>query len=58
MNFYFGFELYQAFTKNRRTYNYDLMEKVDVKRQDFLNGFRIGWVIPLYEKLPNEYYYR
>ena len=58
VNFYFGLELYQALTKNRRTYNYDLMEKVDVTKQDFLNGFRIGWVIPLYEKLPNEYYYR
>ena len=58
VNFYMGFDFYQAFTKNRRSFNYDSMAKDDSRRKDILNGFRIGWVIPLYEKLPNEFYYR
>ena len=57
LNYYFGFELNQAFTKNRRDYNFDTESKDDRLHYDFLNGFRIGFIIPFYAKVPNDYYY-
>ena len=57
LNFYLGFEVIQAFTKNRRSYNFDLMRKDDEKRTDILTGFKCGWIVPLYKKLPKEFYY-
>lgn len=57
INFYFGFEFYQAWTQCRRDYNFDTMQRDDTKRKDYLSGFRIGWILPLYRKAPNTYYY-
>jgi len=55
-NFYAGFEFNQAFTKGMRGYQYDLMKEDNIKRTDIQIGFRIGWILPLYKRL-NEYYY-
>lgn len=57
LNFYAGFEFTQAWTQNRRSYNFDTMEKDETKRIDVLSGFKIGWIIPLYKRVPDEYYY-
>ncbi|HIA36947.1 MAG TPA: hypothetical protein EYM84_06605 [Flavobacteriales bacterium] len=57
INFYFGVETCQAWTKNRRGYNYDMMSEDKESRLDLLTGFRFGWVLPLYKKVPNEFYY-
>ncbi|MBN4061824.1 hypothetical protein JYU20_01330 [Bacteroidales bacterium AH-315-I05] len=57
LNFFFGVELMQAFTKNRRSYNFDTMQKDDTQRTDLLYGIRAGWTIPLYKKIPKEFYY-
>jgi hypothetical protein len=57
LNFYGGAEFIQAWTQNRRSINFDSMEKDDTKRQDLLSGIRIGWIIPLYKKMPQKYYY-
>jgi hypothetical protein len=27
------------------------------KRFDLLSGFRIGWILPLYKRTPETYYY-
>ena len=56
VNFNLGVELYEGFTQNRRSYNFDEMRKDDTKRKDYLFGIRFGWVIPLYKKVPNLYY--
>lgn len=56
INFFAGFDFIQAFTKNRRDYNFDQMKKDDRNRLDILNGFIVGWVLPLYTK-PDKYYY-
>ncbi|MCE3258454.1 MAG: hypothetical protein K0S12_95 [Bacteroidetes bacterium] len=56
-NFYFGFEAYQAFTTSVRKMNYDTGLPDTQQRVDLLYGFRIGWVLPLYKKRPNDYYY-
>jgi hypothetical protein len=56
-NFYIGIELMQAFTMNRRSYNFDTMETDYTKRTDLLFGLRAGWILPLYARAPKAYYY-
>ena len=56
-NFFVGFEFNQGFTKNRRSLDFDTMQKDETKRKDLLNGFRVGWTLPLYKKVAREYYY-
>jgi hypothetical protein len=57
LNFFIGFEFTQAFTKNWRGYNYDLMQEDNARRTDLLYGIRAGWILPLYSKPPQEFYY-
>lgn len=57
LNFYFGVETYQAFTRSVRKMNYDTGLPDTQKRLDLLYGFRFGWILPLYKKKPNDYYY-
>jgi len=56
-NFYTGFEFYQGFTKSGRSYDYSLMKKDTSKRIDLLSSVKIGWIIPLYRRMPEEFYY-
>jgi hypothetical protein len=57
INFYFGFDFIQSFTKNRRDFNFDTMSKDDKNRIDLLFGFKAGWMLPLYRKAPQKFYY-
>lgn len=57
INFFGGIEMMAAFTKNRREYNYDTMEYDNKKRLDLLYGIRFGWILPLYKKLPKDFYF-
>ncbi|MFH1319970.1 MAG: hypothetical protein ABII90_04865 [Bacteroidota bacterium] len=57
INLFIGFEFTQAWTQNRRSYNFEAMEKDETKRFDILSGIKIGWVIPFYKRVPDEYYY-
>lgn len=57
VNYYLGFEFIQAFTKSRRDYNFDTMSKDDKDRIDLLFGIRAGWMLPIYKKAPQKYYY-
>ncbi|MGZ4090617.1 MAG: hypothetical protein ACXVNO_07845, partial [Bacteroidia bacterium] len=57
LNLYFGFEFYQAFTKSVRKLNYDTGLADTQSRLDLLYGFRFGWILPLYKKTPNNFYY-
>jgi len=57
INFMVGFEFTQAFTKNRRSFNFDTMERDDKSRLDLLFGLRAAWLIPVYKRVPKEYYY-
>lgn len=56
-NFSAGFEFTQAFTQNRRSFNFDEMRQDDTKRLDLLYGFRASWYIPFYKKKPKDFYY-
>ncbi len=57
LNFYVGFEGYQSFTKSLRKLNYDTGLPDTKKRLDGLAGLRVGWILPLYKRKPNDYYY-
>lgn len=56
LNLYFGLQLMQGFTQNRRSYNFDQMQQDTKKRLDMLYGGRIAWILPLYKKAPQEFY--
>lgn len=57
LNFYVGFQFYEAFTKSVRKFNYDTGLPDVAKRTDILSGLRLGWILPLYKRKPNEFYY-
>ncbi len=59
LNFYAGFYIQEGFTKNRRTLFWDQPE-VPVPsdfRLDLMYGFKIGWLIPVYKRVPKDYYF-
>ena len=57
INLYVGFEFTQGFTQNRRDYNFDTKTHDDTKRTDLLSGIRVGWLLPLYKRPPDKFYY-
>ncbi len=57
LNFYAGIELTQAFTRNRRPFNFDTREAETGRRTDLLFGLRLGWILPFYLRKANEIYY-
>lgn len=57
MNFIAGIEVMEAFTRNRRQFNYDTRSEDNESRLDLLYGFRIGFTLPLYKRVPKEFYY-
>lgn len=59
LNFYAGFYIQEGFTKNRRTIFWDQPD-VPVStnlRLDIMYGFKFGWLIPVYKRVPKDYYY-
>ena len=56
-NCYFGFEFYEGFTQSLRGFNYDTGSEDTQKRFDMLMGFRFGWILPLYKRTKDFYYY-
>jgi hypothetical protein len=59
LNFYGGFYFQQGFTKNQRTINFDQPEipVSTATKLDIQYGFKIGWFIPFYKRLPKDYYF-
>lgn len=47
INFYCGFDFVQAFTKNRRGFNYDTRQFDSNPGTDFIHSFRFGWMFPM-----------
>jgi hypothetical protein len=56
VNIIAGFEFHEAFTKSYRGFNYDTGLPDTKQRKDYLIGFRIGWVLPLYKRTQDFYY--
>lgn len=58
INFKVGIELSQAFTQNRRSWDYIENLKIDDPRLDLTYVFKIGWTLPFYfESKPDEIFY-
>lgn len=56
-NLYAGFEFHQAFTKSLRDWNFSTMEKDNNRYFDYFIGIKIGWMLPIYDRAPDKYYY-
>ena len=56
-NWTFGLEFIQAFTENRRDFNFDTRTKDTKKRLDLLFGFNIQIRLPFYKRAPQTFYY-
>mgnify|MGYP000123570935 CR=1 FL=1 len=59
VNFYGGLYAQQGFTKNRRAINFDTPD-IPVSqdlRLELQFGFKFGWLIPIYQREPKEFYY-
>jgi len=57
INFHIGLEFTQAWTQSRRPFDFDRMQPDTQKRFDTLWGIRLGWILPLYKRAPQDYYY-
>jgi hypothetical protein len=49
--------MYEAYTISVRKVNYDTGLSDTKQNLDLINGFRLGWILPLYNKKPNDFYY-
>lgn len=58
LNVYAGIDFNQAFTKNRRTRNFDTMQADNELHLDGLIGMRVGIILPIYQRKSDAYYYR
>ncbi len=58
LNFYGGFEFIQGWTKSLRDVNFDTMEPDEKKnRLDAFIGIKVGWIIPIFQRQPEKFYY-
>ena len=56
-NFYGGVEFHQAFTKSLRDWNFSTMQKDNNKYIDYFIGIKVGWMLPIYNRAPDKFYY-
>jgi hypothetical protein len=56
VNFIAGFEFHEGYTKSLRGFNYNTGTPDTQQRKDYLIGFRIAWVLPLYKRTQDFYY--
>jgi hypothetical protein len=54
INFFFGFEATEGFTKNRRGFNFDTAVRDDRQRIDILYGVRLGWQLAIFTNQKGE----
>ncbi len=57
LNFYGGVDFMQAFTQSRRDFDFYTQRKDDLKRKDFLYGFKIGIIVPINRRAPKDFYF-
>jgi len=57
LNFFISVDYTAAFTKNRRSWNFDQKLADPSQRFDGHASFRIGWIMPFYQKKPDEFYF-
>jgi hypothetical protein len=59
LNFYAGFYFQQGYTYNQRDVFFDNPETKVSKEMmiDLQSGFKVAWLIPIYKRVPKEYYF-
>jgi hypothetical protein len=57
LNFSAEIEMIQAFTRNRRSWNFDTHEEDTGNRLDLFFGLRITWLVPMYGRSSEQVYY-
>lgn len=57
INFSLGIEMYYAITKNVRYYDYATASIDGAKRNDWLFGIKLGWILPFYRKVEGIFFY-
>lgn len=57
VNFFVAVDYQAAFTKNRRSWNYDTNSADTHLRSDGYFSVRLGWIIPMYRRVVQDYYY-
>jgi len=56
-NFFAGIDFTMAFTSHVRPYSFAEMRYNSGKFTDILTGIKVGWIIPVYQRAPKEFYY-
>ncbi len=56
-HFQLGFEFTQAFTQNRRSWDFATQTQISQQRLDLLYTFKVAWFIPLHRKQSSTFYY-
>lgn len=58
INFFIGFEFIQGYTKLQRDYQVDIEPGTpNNTRLDLLYGIKAGWILPLYKRADDRFYY-
>ncbi len=57
VNFYVGVEVYEGFTQNRRTLNFDTQMRDTQERMDIIGTFVVRWYFPIYRRQARDYYF-
>lgn len=57
VNFYLGVEFVQGYTHNVRNYNFDVKGPLPEDRLDLMYSIKFGWMIPIYKRHDQEFYY-
>ncbi len=57
INFRISFEVMEAFTTNYRKFSYATGQAVSGTNTDLVYGFRLEWILPIYNQPSTEYFY-
>ena len=57
LNFYAGFEFHEAFTRSLRDWDFSTMQKDNKRYFDYFIGIKVGWMLPIYQRAPDKFYY-
>ena len=56
-NFFVEFEFHEAFTHSLRDWDFSTMQKDNSKNVDIFMGIKVAWMLPIYKRAPDKYYY-
>lgn len=57
VNYHISLVAIEAFTENRRSFNFDEQRNADEQRLDVMLGLRVAWILPIYRRAGDEFFY-